>query len=153
MPQSHHQRRAEPGGRELDAADLRRSDDVSGNPDDEQVAQALVEDDLRGHARVGASENDGERLLARRQLGAPRLAYERVPAPDVGHEATVACWQAFECFWRGDHRRFILVRRTPQHSASNVGCPDSDGAPARRTAFWKSRWRTDSWRWCRSSWG
>ncbi len=59
---------------ELDAADLRRGDDVSGNTDDKQITKALIEDDLRWHPRIGTSENDVERLLARRQriAGQPR---------------------------------------------------------------------------------
>lgn len=35
-----------------------------GNADDEEITQALVENDLCWYARVGASENDGERFLA-----------------------------------------------------------------------------------------
>jgi hypothetical protein len=85
---------------ELDATDLRRSDDISGNADDEQVAQALVEDDLCRHPRVGTTENDGERLLTCRQLVAVRLTRELVAAPNVRYEATVALLQAFECFAR-----------------------------------------------------
>ena len=100
MPQNHHQPCAEPRRGELDAADLRRSDDVSGNADDKQVAKALIEDDLCRHPRVGTSENDGERLLTCRQLVAARLARERVAAPNVRDEATVPLSQAFECFSR-----------------------------------------------------
>ena len=89
MPQNHHQPCAEPRRGELDAADLRRSDDVSGNADDKQVAKALVEDDLCWHPRVGTSENDGERLLTCRQFVAAHLARERVAAPNARYEATV----------------------------------------------------------------
>ena len=68
VSQNHHQPCAEPLCGELDAADLRGGDDVSGNADDKQVAKALIEDDLCRHPRVGTSENDGERLLTCRQL-------------------------------------------------------------------------------------
>jgi hypothetical protein len=50
MSQNHHQPRAEPRGGKLDATDLRRRDDVSGNADDKQVAKTLVEDDLCRHS-------------------------------------------------------------------------------------------------------
>src|SRR2546429_9537314 len=100
MPKNHHQASAEPRRRELDAADLRGSDDVSGNTNDKQVAQALVEDDLSRHPRVGTTENNGERLLTRGQLVAARLARERVMAPNVRYKATVALPQAFEGFSR-----------------------------------------------------
>jgi hypothetical protein len=58
---------------------LRGSHDVSGHPDDEQVAQALVEDDLGRHARIGAPQDDREGLLARHQLGAFRAAGQGDP--------------------------------------------------------------------------
>ena len=84
------QPRAEPRGGELDAADLRRRDDVAGDADHEQVAEALVEDDLGGHPRVGAAEDDGERLLACDQRVASLRAREPLAAPDAGCEAAVA---------------------------------------------------------------
>ena len=66
MAEHHHQARAEGLGGELDAADLGGRDDVAGDADDEQVAESLIEDQLRGHARIGAAEDDGEGLLAAR---------------------------------------------------------------------------------------
>ena len=47
VPEDDDQPRAESLGGELDAADLRRRDDVAGDADDEQVAQALVEHESR----------------------------------------------------------------------------------------------------------
>ena len=52
MPQHNDQPCAEPRRRELDAADLRGSNDVSGNANDKQIAQTLVEHDLSGNSRV-----------------------------------------------------------------------------------------------------
>ena len=52
-----------PGSRELDAADLRGSDDVAGDTDDEEVAEALVKDELGRDPGIGASQDDGEWLL------------------------------------------------------------------------------------------
>jgi hypothetical protein len=52
-----------PGRRELDAADLRRSDDVAGDTDNEEVAEALVKDELGRDPGIGASQDDGEWLL------------------------------------------------------------------------------------------
>ena len=68
-----------------------------------------VEDELGRHARIGTSEDDRERLLARRQLAAARRARESIAA-DVRHESEVALAPPFESRSRGDHRRFILVR-------------------------------------------
>src|ERR1051325_3174335 len=90
-------------GGELDAADLRGSDDIAGDADHEQVAEPLVEDDLRRDPRIGAAEHDRERLLAVRELGAPRLAQECLDAAHVGHEAEVSFAQTVECFARRDH--------------------------------------------------
>jgi len=100
VPQNHHQPGTEPRRGELDAANLRSSDDVAGHADDKQVAQALVEDDLCWDPRVGTPEDDGERLLTCRQLVAARLAREYVAAPNARHEATVSLSEAFECFSR-----------------------------------------------------
>jgi hypothetical protein len=52
-----------PGSRELDAADLRGSDDVAGDTDNEEVAEALVKDEFGWDPRIGASQDDGEWLL------------------------------------------------------------------------------------------
>ena len=96
------QPRAEALGGELDAADLRRRDDVAGDADDEQVAQALVEDDLGRHARVGAAEDDRERLLPG---GEPRRAWLATrPAAHVRDEAAVALAQSLERVAGGDQR-------------------------------------------------
>jgi hypothetical protein len=101
---SSHQPCAEPYCGELDTAYLRGSDDVSGNADDKQVAQALVEDDFCRHPRVGTSEDNGERLLTCRQLAAARLTRQRA-APSPRYETTVTLSKAFERFSRRDHRR------------------------------------------------
>ena len=88
----------EPGAvalcRKLDAADLRRRDDVAGDADDEQIAEPLVEHDFRRHARIGAAEDDGERLLAGGDLDAARFTCQRIVAADIGNEATVAVSKA-----------------------------------------------------------
>ena len=98
MAEHDDQRRAELCGGELHAADLRRGDDVAGDADDEQVAEALVEHDFGGHPRVGAAEDDRERLLAGDSSLRRAALVERVVASDAGHESTVAVDEAFECF-------------------------------------------------------
>ena len=74
MPEHDHEARAELRGGKFDAADLRRRDDVAGDADHEQIAEALIEHELRRHARVGTPENDGERLLRRHLNRAPHAA-------------------------------------------------------------------------------
>jgi hypothetical protein len=41
---------SEPFGRELDTAKLRRSHNIPGHANHEQITEALIEDDLHGHA-------------------------------------------------------------------------------------------------------
>ena len=48
---------------QLNAADLRWCYNVASNPNDEQVTDSLVKDNLGRHAGVRASEDDGERFL------------------------------------------------------------------------------------------
>jgi hypothetical protein len=65
-----HQARAELRGRELDRPDHRRGHDVAGDADDEEIAEALVEQDLDRCARIRAAQHDGEGTLGlHRQLG------------------------------------------------------------------------------------
>jgi hypothetical protein len=100
VPEHDDESRAESLGGVLDAPDQRWSDDVPGDADDEQIAEPLIEDDLRRNARVGAAENDRVRLLLLRELGAALLAEEGFEAADVGGEAGVAgleALQGFEC--------------------------------------------------------
>jgi hypothetical protein len=63
-----------PGSRELDAADLRRCDDIAGYANDEEVAEPLIENKLGWDPRVGASEDDCEWLLRRREFGTTGVA-------------------------------------------------------------------------------
>src|SRR5690606_22289187 len=77
--------------RELDARDLGGRDDVACHADDEEAAQALVEDGLRRRARIRTTEDDGEGTLTARKLGA--IADHRLDAPDVLHEASIAFHQ------------------------------------------------------------
>ena len=108
MPQHHDQPRVEALRRELHAADLRGGHDVAGDADHEQVAEPLVEHDLRGHARVRAAEDDGEGLLARRELAAAhRLRGRDVAVAHVVDEPAVAFAQAVERFECGNHERVL----------------------------------------------
>ena len=104
VPEDHDEARAEALGGELDAADLRRRDDVAGHADHEQIAQTLIEDDLGGHARIGAAEDDGEWLLPGGELHPARGVRERRLAAHVRDEAAIAFAQPVERFAGGDHR-------------------------------------------------
>ena len=129
VPENHHQPCAKPPRGELDAADLRGRDDVSGNADDEQVAKALIEDNLCGHPGVGTAENDGERLLTCRHIRCGALwlvSVSRLRMSETKRRFPVS--KALECFSRGDHRRFILVRLTNRIEPQ---MRDNDAAGAR----------------------
>ena len=73
VAQHHHQAGAELFGGELDAADLGWGDDVAGDADDEQIAEALIEDDFDRYPGVGTAENGGEWFLCSQPtpIGAP----------------------------------------------------------------------------------
>src|SRR6267378_1718300 len=91
------QPRVEALGRELDAAHLRRRDDIARDADDEQVAETLAEDELGRNARIGTAEHDGERLLA----GAGTASR----ASPVCNEAPISVTQARQRFLSRDQNR------------------------------------------------
>ena len=113
VTEHHHQARAEALGGELDAAHLRGGDDVARHADHEQVAQPLVEHDLRRHPRIGAAEDDRERRLLQRQRAAPLGGVAAITRP-VGREALVAFLQCLESLARRDHGfAFLLCMLVP----------------------------------------
>ena len=95
MSHDDGQPRFEALGRELDAAHLRRRDDIARDADDEQVAKTLAEDELGWNARIGTAKYDGERLLPR-----AGTASRRCP---VFHEAPIPLPQARQRFLTRDH--------------------------------------------------
>jgi hypothetical protein len=95
-------------GGEFDAADLGRGHDVAGYTYHEQVAQALIEYDLRWNTRVGAAEDDRERLLPRGQLGPARVVQGRVGATHIRGKPEIALSEPLESFARWNHRVAIL---------------------------------------------
>ncbi len=96
MSQDNDEPRAVPFGCEFDTADLRRGDDLAGAANDEQIAETLVDYNFRREARVRASKDDRNWLLAVRDFGAARLACERGVAAHVGHETAIARTKAIE---------------------------------------------------------
>ena len=65
VAQHHDQLCFEMLHRVLDAAQDIIVHQVPRHPDDEQISQALIEKQLGGNSRVGASENHGKRMLTR----------------------------------------------------------------------------------------
>ena len=97
VSEHHDQPRTEAGGGELDAADLRRSDDVAGDADDEQIAEPLIEDDFGRHAGVRATEDDRERLLRRGEPVVMDMAGPPAAVPHVVDEPAVTLAETVEC--------------------------------------------------------
>ena len=64
MTHHDHEARAEPLRRKLDTTDLRGSDNVPRNSNDEEISQALIKDQLGRNPGVGTAKHDGEGLLA-----------------------------------------------------------------------------------------
>ena len=106
------QRRAELRRRELDAAECDGEHDVAGDPDDEQVAELLVEHDLDRHARVGAAEDDGKRLLLDVGLRTAHPPQEQLAGVDLRGEALVAFAQAAQRLVSTDHQPCLSLSCT-----------------------------------------
>lgn len=70
MAKDNHEPGAELFGGKFDASNLGWSDNIPGDADHEKIPETLVKDDFHRDARVGASENDGKRILAVEQIRA-----------------------------------------------------------------------------------
>ena len=77
----------------FDRSDDRGVEDVPRGAHDERVAEALVEDDFCGDARVRATEDDGERVLGGAEIGAAGRVLVGVRDISV-HETRVSCAQS-----------------------------------------------------------
>lgn len=98
VPQHDRQPRPEARGSKLYAPDLRRRHDIPGYSDYEQVSKPLPKHELRGNARIGAPQDDSERLLSageREPMGLVERGLGVILARD---KTTVALSQARECF-------------------------------------------------------
>jgi hypothetical protein len=100
-----------------DAAEHGLVEDLSGRADGHQVAQSLVEDQLRGHAGVDAAEYDGEGVLGGGQLPPDGGGFVRVAFAE-GPPAAVA---------RGQFREGLLRGAGPR---SGAGCARGGGGRA-----------------------
>jgi hypothetical protein len=90
MPKDHDESRVKTCSSELDAADLGGRDDVACDSNDEEVAQSLIEDDLRWDPRVRTSEDDRERTLGLGDLCALRRARIGFADTVAGNESLVS---------------------------------------------------------------
>jgi hypothetical protein len=97
MTQDHDEAGVETLRGELDAAYLRRGNDISSHADDKQVTQALIEDDLGWHTRIRTAQDDREGLLALRQCTAAGRVPERLSAASIRRESAVTFYQSLEC--------------------------------------------------------
>ena len=84
MSEHHDQPGAESRCGKLHAVHLRRRHDVAGHPNDEQVADPLVEEDLRGHARIGAADRAFALLM-------PIASLDQIRSK-IGQEVGVSEW-------------------------------------------------------------
>src|SRR5690606_31769079 len=75
-------------------------EDVPGDADREDVAEALVEDQLRGGARVDAAQHDRQRVLA--LAGLVDLLEQVAIRLEVVHEALVATPEHVDRHLRGE---------------------------------------------------
>src|SRR4029453_6193976 len=126
----------EPRRGELDAADLGRRHDVAGHADHEQIAEALIEDQLRRDARARAAQDDREGFLSRDQLGTPSRVREERRDRLIRGEAAVSFPQPSESAGRLQHR--IITSRAPAGPLawplSRTPGPPDQSARQRRTS-------------------
>jgi hypothetical protein len=103
VPEDNNEAGSEPRSRKFNASYTRRGDDIPSDANHEQIAEALIKDDLCRHTRVGATEHDGERFLT------PEFA---TPKPEgrgcssIRREATIAFPKSLQCVARGEHGVF-----------------------------------------------
>ena len=103
MSQNHHEPRSESRCGELDAPDLRRRNNVACNPNDEQIAEPLIEYHLGRNSRVGATEYDCHWLLYLRELRSFGLVQEDLVAGNVGGKALVSFLESRKGFSSSNH--------------------------------------------------
>ena len=96
MPQNHDKPGAEPRRGKLDTANLRGRRDVSGDTDDEEVTEALIEYDLSGYPRVRTTEDDRKGFLLHCRLGLLRVTQIRISAAHTRGEPPVTLSKTFE---------------------------------------------------------
>ncbi len=75
--------------REFNAADLRGRHDVTGDADDEKVAEALVKYQLDRHSRIGTGEDDRERILSTGHANLVRASGDRLGVYFTSNEAPI----------------------------------------------------------------
>ncbi len=96
------------GGGELEAAEEVGVDDVTGDATDKDIAHALVEDDLRGRARVQAGQHHGEGELTTRGIA---LLVDQVAVDGLtGDEARVSFLQNLQRRVRRQRLLSFLVK-------------------------------------------
>jgi hypothetical protein len=91
---------AESRSGELHAVDLRGGDDIARDADDEQVAESLIEDQLRWDSRIGAAKDNRERLLPGCQRQPPRPVRAGVAVARFRYEPAISLAQPRERFRR-----------------------------------------------------
>jgi hypothetical protein len=94
----------------LDAPDDIGINYTPGHPNDEQVDETLVENQLGRHPGVDASEDRGKRLLVANQLLKPVGALMRMSGLAALGKACVPCPKASQCFG-GTHWSWLRYRR------------------------------------------
>ena len=101
VAEHQHKSHAQAFDRILDAAESEVLDEITRSPNDEESAEPLVEHEFRCHARIGAGDDDGERVLRGCALRA--LPGERLSGGHFGvHVTAVALEQFRECGWTVD---------------------------------------------------
>jgi len=97
--------------RQFDTAHQGGRDDIAGDPNDEEIAQANVKNDLDRHTGIGTAQNDRKRRLAIEVLIEPGMALAGVGTPVTVDKSGIAFPQFIQCFRGAD--RLILHSVVP----------------------------------------
>jgi hypothetical protein len=110
VPEHHEERRAQMASGVLQAARYFRRHDIPGDADDEQFAESSIENQLRRHSRIAATEDGRIRMLALCEIGDdfPLHCRKSRLADD---ESFVPCFEAQQGFV-GWQREFLVRTHT-----------------------------------------
>lgn len=148
VPQHHNQRYFQGIHRELQRGQNRQIGDLAGSPDNEDIAEPLVKEDLHRRAGIGTRQHHSLGLLSLLQGNATAQVLVRVVGI-TAHETLVAFAQAIPSLLRGQMMagsHGSIVHRATVIRAMNSPSVDSPDLPAKLNAWYARNARDLPWR-------
>lgn len=148
MPQHHNQRYFQGVHRELQRGQNRQIGDLAGSPDNEDIAEPLVKEDLHRRAGIGTRQHHSLGLLSLLQGNTTAQVLVGVVGI-AAHETLVAFAQAIPSLLRGQMMagsHGSIVHRATVIRAMNSPSVDSPDLPAKLNAWYARNARDLPWR-------